>query len=116
MELNSQNAEALSCALLCSLKSIGFNEEYFLFNWIAFVSDVASVLMGEKSGVATRLYETISTSFYMALSLNHHLELAVGDAVEDSDAMNRFKIFMDSLYYLVNQHKINVNCVMFLHN
>ena len=50
VELESLKAEALLAAMLLCLKSAGFNDEYLKTNWIAFVSDGASVLVGKNFG------------------------------------------------------------------
>ena len=90
---------------LC-LKSAGFNEEYLQTNWIAFVSDGASVLVGKISGVATRLCEQYPRIFTWHCQ-NHRLELAVADALEDSTEMNHLKIYVTSLYSLFSQSAKN---------
>ena len=53
--LNNQSAEEIAESLRSCLLRSGFNEEYLQHHWIAFISDGASVMMGRKSGVATRL-------------------------------------------------------------
>ena len=53
--LNNQSTEEIAESLRSCLLRSGFNEEYLQHHWIAFISDGASVMMGRKSGVATRL-------------------------------------------------------------
>lgn len=55
VELESQRAESIEEALLNCLDTAGFSEEWLQNNWISFVSDGASVMLGKNSGVATRL-------------------------------------------------------------
>jgi len=55
VELVNQTAECITSRLVRSLKDAGFPEEYLLKNWVSFVSDGASVRLGKKSGVASRL-------------------------------------------------------------
>ena len=105
-ELESQTAEGISTSLLTVLLDAGFTEEYLKENWIAFVSDGASVLMGKRSGVAVRLQEKFPTLLIWHC-LNHRLELAVHDAIGEINAVNHFKIFMDSLYCVYSQSSKN---------
>lgn len=55
MELESQRAKSIEEALLNCLDTAGFSEEWLQNNWISFVSDGVSVMLGKSSGVATRL-------------------------------------------------------------
>ncbi|CAI6369882.1 unnamed protein product [Macrosiphum euphorbiae] len=48
VELVSQTADNIVNQLIDCLKESGFNENYLLQNWISFVSDGASVLLGKK--------------------------------------------------------------------
>ena len=108
IELEAQTAEAITAALLTSLLSGGFTEEFLRAHWIAFAADGASVMMGKKSGVATRL-----CSLYPRLivwhCLNHRLELSVTDACGDIGAVNHFHIFMDCLYSLYSSSPKNMH-------
>uniref|UniRef100_A0A3B4THP3 HAT C-terminal dimerisation domain-containing protein n=1 Tax=Seriola dumerili TaxID=41447 RepID=A0A3B4THP3_SERDU len=55
VELENQRADGILQALLTCLTNAGFTEEWLHENWVTFVSDGASVMLGKKSGVATRL-------------------------------------------------------------
>jgi len=105
-ELQNQTAEEITDCLLQSLKSFGFTDEYLKENWIAFVSDGASVMMGRSSGVAKRLLD-IYPNLFVWHCLNHRLELAVNDAVDEVGAINHFKIFLESLYSLYSRSSKN---------
>ncbi|XP_072564568.1 E3 SUMO-protein ligase KIAA1586-like [Paramormyrops kingsleyae] len=48
VELESQTAESIEKALLTCLDTAGFSEEWLQKNWIAFVSDGASVMLGRN--------------------------------------------------------------------
>ena len=48
VQLEAQTSETITAALLASLKSAGFTEEFLSENWIAFASDGASVMLGER--------------------------------------------------------------------
>lgn len=106
VELQNQRAEEITSSLLATLKSHGFLEEYLQENWISFVSDGASVLMGKSSGVAKRLLE-IYPNLFIWHCLNHRLELAVNDAIDEVGAVNHFKIFLDCLYSLYHRSSKN---------
>jgi hypothetical protein len=75
-------------------------------NWIAFISDGASVMLGKDTGVAARLRQYFPRLFIWHCH-NHRLELVVSDAVEDVTAINHFKIFMDSIYCLYSMSPKN---------
>ena len=69
---------------------------------MAFASDGASVMVGRKSGVATKLkdlFPHLITWHY----LNHRLELAVSDAASETQGRNHFRSFMDCLYALYSR-------------
>ncbi len=55
VELENQRADGIVEGLLTCLTNAGFTEEWLLENWVAVVTDGASVMLGKKSGVATRL-------------------------------------------------------------
>ena len=78
VELESQKAEGIEEALLSCLDAAGFSEEWLQKNWISFVSDGASVMLGKNSGVATRLTARYPNLFTWHC-MNHRLELAVFD-------------------------------------
>ena len=83
-------------------------------NWIAFASDGASVILGKKNGVATRLVAVYPRVFVWQC-MNHRLELAFGDAVDDVANVNHFKHCMDSLYALYsmsskNKRELSAEC------
>lgn len=104
MELEGQTASAIVSALETCLTSSGFTDSYLQQNWIAFVSDGASVMLGRNSGVAKQLcgkYPHLFTWHCM----NHRLELAVADAVRDVGNVFHFKAFLDSLYSLYSQSR-----------
>ena len=69
------------------LNANGFTDEYLSECFIGFASDGASVMLGKKSGVATRL----KARFPQLMTwhcLNHRLELAVNDAVKSCTQIN----------------------------
>lgn len=106
VELESQRAEHIEEALLKCLKTVGFTEDWLQKNWVSFVSDGASVMLGKNSGVATRLTARYPNLFTWHC-MNHRLELAVNDVVEEVHAVNHFKIFLDKIYSVYNQSTKN---------
>ncbi|KAJ4945561.1 hypothetical protein JOQ06_023242 [Pogonophryne albipinna] len=75
-------------------------------NWVSFVSDGASVMLGKNSGVATRLTARYPNLFTWHC-MNHHLELAVSDAVDEVQAVNHFKVFLEKIHNLYSQSNKN---------
>lgn len=108
VELECQTAENIVNQLINCLHKSGFNEHYLKENWISFVSDGASVLLGKKNGVAKRLKDRYPLILNWHC-MNHRLELAVNDSVRDVNATNHFKTFIDSLYVLYNASPKNQN-------
>lgn len=108
VELKHQTAENIVTQLIDCLHESGFNNEYLINNWISFVSDGASVLLGKKAGVAKRLKDIYPLIFSWHC-LNHRLELAVNDTMKDLNSINHFKSFIDSFYVLYNNSPKNTN-------
>lgn len=108
VELSNQTAENIVQQLIKCLHHAGFNDQYLRENWVSFVSDGASVLLGKKNGVAKRLKDLYPLIFSWHC-LNHRLELAVHDSIKDIGALNHFKSFIDSLYVLYNASPKNQN-------
>ena len=71
-------------------------------HFIAFASDGASVMTGKKSGVAAQLMQKFPNLIAWQC-LNHRLELAVGDAVDETQGTSHFQSFMDCLYSLYSR-------------
>lgn len=106
IELQDQTANTITECLLKCLEKNGFDDNYLKHHLISFTSDGASVMLGRKSGVATRLahkYPNVITWH----CLNHRLELSVGDAISEVNGVNHFQIFMDKLYSLYSQSPKN---------
>ena len=106
VELESQGAEQIYNTMLDSLNSAGFSNEYLKQSLIGFCSDGASVMLGRKSGISTRLQENFP-KIVIWYCLNHRLQLVLDDSVNDIKQVNHFKIFMDKMYTIF--HKSNKN-------
>ncbi|KAK1898678.1 E3 SUMO-protein ligase KIAA1586 [Dissostichus eleginoides] len=106
VELESQRAKDIEEALLNCLDTAGFTEEWLQKNWVSFVSDGASVMLGKNSGVATRLTARYPNLFTWHC-MNHRLELAVSDAVDEVQAVNHFKVFLEKIHNLYSQSNKN---------
>jgi hypothetical protein len=94
-ELNSTSAGILQ-EFLNQLQALGLSFEFIKDHMIALTCDGASVLLGKKSGLAMQLTEKFPDLFIWHC-LNHRLELAVHDSIEEVAGINHFKIFMDKL-------------------
>uniref|UniRef100_A0A667YKI2 HAT C-terminal dimerisation domain-containing protein n=1 Tax=Myripristis murdjan TaxID=586833 RepID=A0A667YKI2_9TELE len=106
VELESQRAASIEEALLNCLNTAGFSEEWLQKNWVSFISDGASVMLGKNTGVATRLTARYPNLFTWHC-MNHRLELAVADAVDEVQAVNHFKVFMEKIHNLYSQSNKN---------
>ena len=106
IELPNQRAETIMDHLLKCLSDNGFDDGYLKKHLVAFASDGASVMLGRKAGIATKMSEKYPNILTWHC-LNHRLELAVGDTVHDITAMNHFQSFMDSLYTLYSRSPQN---------
>lgn len=94
VEIADESAATIIDALLKCTKNYGFNGDYLKANFVSFASDVASVMVGKKSGVASRrtaLYPNLIT--WQCLSLR--LELAE---------------HMDSLFTLQSLWIVRLHC------
>lgn len=90
VELHLQTADNIVNQLIDCLHKSGFDDNFLKNNWISFVSDGASVLVGKKKGVAKQLKRKYPLIFSW-YCLNHRLELAVNDTMKDLNAINHFK-------------------------
>ena len=106
VELENQRADGIEQALLTCLTNAGFTEEWLHENWVTFVSDGAIVMLGKKSGVATRLTSRFPKLFVWHC-MNHRLELAVSDAVDEVNSVNHFKTFIQKLYSVYSMSNKN---------
>ncbi|KAK5871842.1 hypothetical protein PBY51_012586 [Eleginops maclovinus] len=63
-------------------------------------------MLGKNSGVATRLTARYPNLFTWHC-MNHRLELAVSDAVDEVQAVNHFKVFLEKIHNLYSPIKIH---------
>ncbi|CAM4616600.1 unnamed protein product [Lepidochelys olivacea] len=84
------------------LTDTGFDTEYLKKNLIGFCSDGASSMLGHKSGAATRLIQDFP-NIIIWHCLNHRLQLALDDAINDINEISHFKIFLDKIYAIFHQ-------------
>jgi hypothetical protein len=108
IELPDQTALTITSVLLQCLKKFGFDDNYLKCNLVAFASDGASVMLGNKSGVASNLLK-MYPHLIVWHCLSHRLELAVSDAVGEITAVNHFQIFFDKLYSLYSSSPKNMS-------
>lgn len=89
VELSHTAGSGIYDALANNLSHHGFSEVIMKEHFICFASDGASVMLGSESGVATKIVEKFPNGLVWHC-MNHHLELSVGDAVEEIAGMNEF--------------------------
>lgn len=97
IELTDQKSETVFEAVIKSLTKYGFDNDYLKKNLVAFTSDGANVMLGKRSGVAAR-FLTEFPNLIIWHCINHRIELALTDAVEEVSGVNHFHSFMDKLY------------------
>ncbi|CAM5084859.1 unnamed protein product [Eretmochelys imbricata] len=102
VELESTKAENIYNALRNTLTNTGFDTEYLKKNLIGFCSDGASTMFGHKSGIATRLIQDFP-NIIIWHCLNHRLQLASDDAINDINELSHFKVFLDKIYAIFHQ-------------
>uniref|UniRef100_H3AXD6 DUF4371 domain-containing protein n=1 Tax=Latimeria chalumnae TaxID=7897 RepID=H3AXD6_LATCH len=106
VELEDQRAEGIASALFECLRNAGFTDSYLQENWVSFVSGGVSVMLGRNSGVVTRLCSKYPQLFTWHC-MNHRLELAVADAIDEVTIVNHFKAFMEKLHNIYRQSNKN---------
>lgn len=100
--LKSQNAEAIEAATVSRLHAAGFTDDYLKEDSIGVVVDEASVMLGKKSGVGTRLERKLPL-LCIWHCMNHRLELAVGDTVSGVANIFNFHPLTSSTPLTINQ-------------
>ncbi|XP_074542337.1 E3 SUMO-protein ligase KIAA1586-like [Halichoeres trimaculatus] len=98
IELSGTTADAITKALIECLER-HFTEDFLEQCLVSFACDGASVMLGKKAGVASKLCSKFPGIFVWHC-LNHRLELAVGDVMKEVSGLNHFQIFFDKLYSL----------------
>ena len=106
VELQNQGAECIYTTLMECLNVHGFTLEVLVERLISFATDGASVMLGSQSGVATRIQRSVP-NLVIWHCMNHRLELAVGDTIEEVAGINHFKVFFDKLYCLYHSSPKN---------
>jgi hypothetical protein len=86
---------------MLTLNKWGFNKDYLNINF-GFCSDGASVMLGRKSGVSTRIIQYFP-NIIIWHCLNHRLQLVLDHAIGNINQINNFKIFLDKLYKHQNE-------------
>ena len=97
VELDDLTAHGIVHKLLSALERLHLTQDFLSKTLIGVTCDGASVMLGHKSGVASRL-QAIFPNITVWHCSAHRLELAVADVVKEMGAINHFKILMDKLY------------------
>ena len=97
VELDDLTAHGIVHKLLSALERLHLTQDFLSKTLIGVTCDGASVMLGRKSGVASRL-QAIFPNITVWHCSAHRLELAVADVVKEMGAINHFKILMDKLY------------------
>ncbi|KAJ6657829.1 hypothetical protein lerEdw1_001879 [Lerista edwardsae] len=106
VELEKQDAETICFAVMNSLQNVGLTKDYLKKHLIGFCSDGASVMLGRKSGVSTRIAKDFP-NIIIWHCLNHRLQLVLDDSVKDIKQINHFKIFLDKIFTIFHQSNKN---------
>ncbi|XP_058032473.1 E3 SUMO-protein ligase KIAA1586-like isoform X1 [Ahaetulla prasina] len=108
VELEKQDADTICSSVMESLNNVGLTKNYLEKNLIGFCSDGASVMLGRKSGVSTRIAKEFP-NIIIWHGLNHHLHLALDDLIKEIKEVKHFKIFIDkilTIFYQSNKNQI----------
>uniref|UniRef100_A0ABM5GK37 LOW QUALITY PROTEIN: E3 SUMO-protein ligase KIAA1586 homolog n=1 Tax=Pogona vitticeps TaxID=103695 RepID=A0ABM5GK37_9SAUR len=106
VELEKQDAETICSSVMESLNKVGLTKNYLQKNLIGFCSDGASVMLGRKSGVSTRITKDFP-NIIIWHCLNHRLQLVLDDSIKEIKQANHFKIFIDKIYTIFHQSNKN---------
>ncbi|KAK4875078.1 hypothetical protein RN001_011500 [Aquatica leii] len=106
VELQDQTSKTVADTLLNCLDKHMFHDEFLKENLVAFASDGASVMLDKKLGVS----EILLKKYYNLIvwhCLNHRLELALCEAIDEVGSVNNFQIFMGKLHSLYSKSTKN---------
>ncbi|XP_034264778.1 E3 SUMO-protein ligase KIAA1586-like [Pantherophis guttatus] len=103
VELKKQDAETICSAVFESLRKVDFT---YKKNLIVFCSDGASVMLGRKSGVSTRIANEFP-NIIIWHCLNHRFQLVLDDAIKEIKQVNHLKIFIDKICSIFQQSNKN---------
>ncbi|XP_026555953.1 E3 SUMO-protein ligase KIAA1586-like isoform X2 [Pseudonaja textilis] len=106
VELEKQDADTIFSSVMESLNNIGLTKNYLEKNLIGFCSDGASIMLGRKSGVSTRIAKEFP-NIIIWHCLNHRLHLGLDDSINEIKQVNHFKIFIDKIHTIFHQSNKN---------
>ncbi|XP_015763634.1 PREDICTED: zinc finger protein 862-like [Acropora digitifera] len=91
VDLESGNAEGVLGGIDKALSRVGVTVETQSKKMVGSNFDGASVMMGQKTGVATRLKERIGNHHVTTHCVAHNLELAIADAIKEVSHYSKFE-------------------------
>jgi hypothetical protein len=111
VNLNSTKAIEIKNSLMRSLEKYGLKTEILKEILVGLCTDGASVMLGKRAGLATLLKQDFPNILTWHC-MNHRLELAVHDALNEVTVTNHFSSFLDKLYSVFsmspkNQRELN---------
>lgn len=106
IELPSLSSKDIVETLYNVLNKYGFDETFLSHNLIGLCSDGAANMIGSKSGVLTVINQKYPNTLVWHC-MCHRIELAVGDSVDEINAVNHVKLFLDKVYSLYSQSPAN---------
>ena len=83
-----------------------FDDSYLKQHRVAFASDGASAVLGNRSGVAHKVLEHDPDIIILHYQ-SHRLELTVDDSMSEVSSKCSFYTFMDKLYSVYNRSPLN---------
>ena len=110
LELPGLDASTIVHTLMTCLHCVGLTDDVLNDQWLGLAVDGASVMLGNKAGVYTKLKELFPQLIGWHC-FNHRLELSVNDAIKSCTEVNHFKFFIQKLYTLYSASPKNRRCL-----
>jgi len=99
IEVQNTSVNSIKTAILTDLYAHGLTDDFLKENFIDFVSDGASNMLGRLSGVGVQL-QSMYPNIIICYCCNHRLELAVSYTLKEVQGTNYFQSFIEKIYAL----------------